>query len=123
VSEFLRAIAETGRYVSHEIQFDTASARLRPESARVLQLIGEALQADPTLKLRIEGHTDATGTAAGNLRISQLRANAVRQELVRRFRISPGRLTAQGLGATRPIAGNETEEERAKNRRVEFVKQ
>ena len=71
----------------------------------------------------IEGHTDATGDAARNIDLSKRRADAVKAVLVAQFGIGTDRLTTAGLGAGKPIDGNDTPLGRAQNRRVEFVKQ
>jgi OmpA-OmpF porin, OOP family len=121
--DFSRTIQSTGRFVSYGILFDTDSDRIRPESAGAIKSIAFGLQASPDLNLRIEGHTDSTGNAAHNLELSKRRAEAVKSVLVSEFQVDAGRLTADGLGATKPIAQNDTPQGRAQNRRVEFVKQ
>jgi outer membrane protein OmpA-like peptidoglycan-associated protein len=122
-SEFLQAIESTGRYVSYGIQFAPGSERLSSESGAALKMIAEALQADPSLRLQIEGHTDATGNAARNVELSRRRAEAVKAALVSQFKILAGRLTTSGVGAARPLDTNDTPSGQAANRRVEFVKQ
>jgi outer membrane protein OmpA-like peptidoglycan-associated protein len=121
--DFSRSIASSGRYVTHGILFDTDSDRIKPESGPVIKSIAAGLAADPALKLRIEGHTDSTGTAEHNLDLSKRRAEAVKAVLVSQFGIDAARLTTDGLGATKPIATNDTPQGRAQNRRVEFVRQ
>jgi outer membrane protein OmpA-like peptidoglycan-associated protein len=121
--DFSRTIQSTGRYVSYGILFDTDSERIKPESAGAIKSIAFGLQANADLKLRIEGHTDASGNAAHNLELSKRRAEAVKAVLVSEFQVDAGRLTAEGMGADKPIAGNDTPQGRAQNRRVEFVKQ
>ncbi len=117
-----QVIMSTGPFVSHGIQFDVNSDRLKPESAPVLKMIAGALASNAALKLRIEGHTDSTGDAAKNLELSKRRAESVRAALVAQHGIAAERLSSEGLGATKPIAPNETPQGRADNRRVEFVK-
>lgn len=121
--DFSRTIAASGRYVTHGILFDTDCATLKAESGPVIKSIAKGLQASPNLKLKIEGHTDSTGAAAHNLELSKQRAEAVKAVLVSQFAVAAGRLTAEGLGASRPIAPNDTPQGRAQNRRVEFVRQ
>jgi outer membrane protein OmpA-like peptidoglycan-associated protein len=111
----------TGKYISHAIQFDTGSDQLRPESINVIKEVAAALQKQPALKLRIEGHTDSTGDAAKNLDLSKRRAESVKGALIR-LGIGADRLTTEGLGQTKPMAPNDTPQGRAENRRVEFVK-
>lgn len=116
-------LGASGRYVSHAINFDTDSDRLKVESGPAIQMIAKALQATPSLKLLIEGHTDASGDAKKNLDLSKRRAEAVKAVLVAQFNIEAARLTTAGLGSTKPIDSNDTPQGRAQNRRVEFVKQ
>jgi OOP family OmpA-OmpF porin len=121
--DFSQTILSTGRYVTHGILFDTDSDCLKPESAPVIQGVARALESNPNLKLTIEGHTDAVGAAAHNLDLSKRRAEAVKTVLVNQFKIDASRLSAAGLGATKPIDSNDTPQGRSQNRRVEFVKQ
>jgi len=118
-----QTILSTGRWVTHGIQFDVNSDRLRPESAPVLKLVAEAMAKQPTLKLRIEGHTDSSGDAAKNLDLSQRRADSVKKALASQHGVAADRLTTAGLGQTKPASPNDTPQGRANNRRVEFVKQ
>jgi len=84
--------------------------------------IVKLLQQNPDLKLRVEGHTDNQGNAAANQSLSEKRAQAVVAWLTAHG-VEAGRLTAKGLGQTKPVEDNSTEDGRAKNRRVELVKQ
>jgi outer membrane protein OmpA-like peptidoglycan-associated protein len=79
----------------------------------------QLLQENPTVKIQIEGHTDAIGTAADNLKLSYNRAKSVVAYLASKG-IASSRLTAKGFGATKGIADNKTEEGRAQNRRTEL---
>jgi len=117
-----KTMFSTGRFVTHGIYFDTNSDKMKPESAPVLKLVSDALKADPSMKLRIEGHTDSTGDAAKNMDLSARRAASVKNALAAQFGIDAGRLETAGFGATKPVAGNATPAGRAENRRVEFVK-
>jgi OOP family OmpA-OmpF porin len=121
--DFNQVISASGRYVSHGIPFDTGSDRLKPESAAVIQSVARGLEANPGLKLLIEGHTDSVGNADQNLDLSRRRAEAVRAVLIAQFKVDAPRLTTAGLGATKPIDANDTPQGRSQNRRVEFVKQ
>ena len=121
--DFSQVIMSSGRYVTQGILFDTGSDRLKPESGPVIQMIAKGLESNPGLKLLIEGHTDSVGNATANLDLSKRRAEAVKAVLVAQFKVDAGRLTTNGLGATKPIEPNETPQGRAQNRRVEFVKQ
>jgi hypothetical protein len=113
---------EQGSIALHNILFDTGRATIAPASQPALAPIGEVLKADPSLRLEIQGHTDNVGQKAANLALSQARAAAVRDELIKTFGIAPDRLTATGFGDTKPVADNSTEQGRAQNRRVELVK-
>jgi outer membrane protein OmpA-like peptidoglycan-associated protein len=121
--DFSHTIMASGRYVTYGILFDTGSDRLKPESAAVIKSIASGLQANAGLNLKIEGHTDSSGDAALNQDLSKRRAEAVKQVLVAQFQIDAARLTTDGLGATKPLASNDTPQGRAQNRRVEFVKE
>ena len=121
--DFSQVIQSTGRYASHGIHFDVDSDRLQPESAPVLKMIADGLVATPTLKVRIEGHTDNTGDAQHNTELSKRRAESVKNALISDFKIDTARLTTEGLGSTKPLDSNDTPTGRANNRRVEFVKQ
>jgi outer membrane protein OmpA-like peptidoglycan-associated protein len=120
--DFSTVMASTGKYVTHGINFDTNSDRLKPESAAILKQVAGGLDKNPNLKLEIDGYTDSVGDAAHNLDLSKRRAEAVRSVLVAQFGIDAGRLTSNGFGAAEPIGSNDTPEGRAGNRRVEFLK-
>jgi len=122
-SDFLQAMLASGRYVSHAIAFESGSDRLRPESKAAVKEIADALASTPALRVRIEGHTDAQGNPMVNMQLSQRRADAVRNALVAEFGVDVRRVSTYGLGASRPIATNDTPEGRATNRRVEFVRE
>jgi OmpA-OmpF porin, OOP family len=116
------AIAEKGRVATQGIYFDTGSDRIRPESAPTLKEIGDMLKEHGDLKITIEGHTDNVGAAASNQGLSEKRAAAVRQFLIDNYSVEGDRLTAKGLGSTKPVGSNDTPEGRQNNRRVELVK-
>ena len=80
------------------------------------------LKADPSLKLWVVGHTDWVGKVDDNMRLAQARAEAVAAELVNAYGINVGRLKGYGVGPLAPVAGNDDEAGRAKNRRVDLVK-
>ncbi len=102
------------------ILFDTASATLTADSRQLLDELAVVLKSCSGTRLSIEGHTDDQGLLENNLALSQQRAEAVMQHLVARG-ISLGRMTAQGFGEESPLVPNETAEDRAVNRRIEFV--
>lgn len=112
-----------GRAAVYGIRFGFNKAAIQPESEPTLKEIAKLLEENPRLKLFVVGHTDNLGSIEYNLRLSTLRAKAVVAALTTRYRISPHRLKAYGLGSLAPVATNKTEEGRAKNRRVELVEQ
>ena len=114
---------QTGQAEVYGIYFDFASDKIKPESEPVLREIADALNHNPTWKLRVEGHTDNIGGDDYNLDLSQRRAEAVKLALVTRYHIAAERLTPKGFGATRPKEPNDTLAGRARNRRVELVRE
>ncbi len=121
-ADLAKALSETGSIALHNILFDTGKATITPGSSKELQLVIDVLKADATLRIEVQGHTDNTGTPASNLTLSEQRANAVRDYLIRTGGIAATRLTAVGFGDTKPVAPNTTDEGKAQNRRVELVK-
>jgi OmpA-OmpF porin, OOP family len=120
---FSNDIRATGHVAVYGIYFDSGKADIKPESAQAIAEIAKLLQMDANLKLFVVGHTDSQGTVDGNLKLSQDRAAAVLQALVTTHGVAAVRLRAFGCGQLAPVAANDTEEGRAKNRRVELVKQ
>jgi OmpA-OmpF porin, OOP family len=113
----------TGHAAVYGILFDTGSAAIKPESAQAIGEIAKLLQSDASLKLYVVGHTDNVGTADANLKLSDQRAQAVLKALVATHGIAAARLRAFGCAQFAPVAANDAEGGRAKNRRVELVKQ
>jgi len=109
-------------HIALYINFDTGKATLKPDAAEVIAEIVTALKSKPQLKVKLEGHTDNVGNAAANKKLSDDRAKAVMAAIVGKG-IDKGRLSAEGFGLEKPIADNNTDEGRGKNRRVELVKQ
>ena len=116
------SIRESGKIALYGIYFDTGKSILKPESTPTLQEISKLIKADPNLKLYVVGHTDNTGSLEPNMKLSRDRATAVVNALVTQYAVTATRLTACGDGPTAPVASNDNEEGRAKNRRVELVK-
>jgi len=108
------------KVVLHNLFFATNKTYILPESEDALNDLAAFLTKHSTVAIRITGHTDAVGSEEANQRLSEGRANAVRDELIKRG-IDPTRIEAEGKGENEPIADNATEEGRAKNRRVEFT--
>lgn len=101
------------------VNFKFDRAEIEPKAATILSEAAEALDGNPAVDVHIEGHTDSVGSDAYNLRLSQRRADAVRDYLVRQG-IAASRLTTLGVGEARPVMPNDTAEGRFQNRRVEF---
>jgi len=118
-----RELKQKGQAEVYGIYFDFASDKIKPESEPVLREIADALNHNPAWKLRVEGHTDNIGGDDYNTNLSQRRAEAVKLALVSRYHIAADRLTPQGFGATRPKEPNDTLAGRARNRRVELVRE
>lgn len=116
-------IGKAGHVALYGIYFDTGKAVLKPESKPALDEIAKFLGMQPTLKLHVVGHTDNVGTLAANMTLSKQRADAVVTALATAYHIVPARLIGNGVGPLAPVAPNSTEEGRAKNRRVELVRQ
>jgi outer membrane protein OmpA-like peptidoglycan-associated protein len=104
------------------IHFDVDSAVIQPRSEPVIAEIAQLLKSEPSLRFQVEGHTDSDGGAAYNLGLSQRRAQAVVDDLVKRYGIAHARLVAKGFGLTKPVASNATEAGKALNRRVELLR-
>ncbi|MDQ0505090.1 OmpA family protein [Xanthobacter agilis] len=116
-----KALSTDGRVALYGIQFDFDKADIKAESQATLDEITKLLKADPALSLVVTGHTDAKGAFDYNVDLSRRRATAVVEDLKRRG-IAPPRLTPFGAGMAAPIAPNDDDAGRAKNRRVELVK-
>ncbi|MEE1254553.1 MAG: OmpA family protein [Paludibacteraceae bacterium] len=106
--------------ILHNLFFATNKTTILPESESAMQNLYELMVENPELRIRITGHTDNVGTNIDNQKLSEGRAKSVKDNLVQRG-ISAERIETDGKGETQPITTNDTEEGRAKNRRVEFV--
>jgi outer membrane protein OmpA-like peptidoglycan-associated protein len=103
------------------VRFDTDKAIVKKEYHKDIQTIASLLKLNPDLAVTIEGHTDNVGNDDYNQKLSEKRANSIRQYLIDNFGIKGSRLTAIGYGESKPIASNDTEEGRQINRRVQAV--
>jgi len=119
--EMASQIALNGRIALYGIQFDFNSSVIRPDSEATLAEIAKLLRGKPDLKVLVVGHTDTVGTFEFNRKLSTDRAEVVVKHLVSAHGISGTRLFPVGVSFASPIATNQTEEGRAKNRRVELV--
>jgi outer membrane protein OmpA-like peptidoglycan-associated protein len=115
-------LAETGKTIVHGIYFDTASATIKPESESALVEMVKLFNGSPTLKVYVVGHTDNVGSLESNLKLSSDRAASVVKAITARG-VAASRLKSAGVGPYSPVASNDTDGGKAKNRRVEFVKQ
>jgi outer membrane protein OmpA-like peptidoglycan-associated protein len=120
---FSNDLKKTGHTAIYGIYFDTGKSVMKPESDAALAEIAKLLKGDGKLKVNVVGHTDSVGGIESNMKLSQDRANAVVQALTGKYGIEAVRLKAYGVGPLCPVASNDTEEGKAKNRRVELVKQ
>lgn len=112
-------VEEQTTLVLEGVTFETASAELTPEATQILDRIAEQLVANADVRVRVNGHTDSTGSRASNLTLSQNRAESVVRYLIGRG-VPADRMESQGFGPDQPVATNDTPEGRQENRRVEL---
>jgi outer membrane protein OmpA-like peptidoglycan-associated protein len=122
-TEVEHALATSGKVAVYDIHFGFNSAVIREESAPRLKEIAEVLKQHGDWRLSVNGHTDNISSDQYNLDLSKRRAEAVKAALVTQYGIDAARLATSGLGETQPVETNETLEGRARNRRVELIKQ
>ncbi len=111
---------DTGLFTTSDVKFASSKADINPASYPVLDRIAEALVQWPQLRIEIGGHTDSSGSAEFNQKLSEQRAQAVLDYMAKNSDIEKGQFTSKGYGEAAPIVSNDTTEGRAKNRRVEF---
>ena len=116
-----KAIAETGKFVTNNILFETGKATLKPESMAEIQKVADYMKKNPGSRFEVQGHTDNQGSDAINDPLSQQRAEAVVKAL-EGLGCDPFNLRPVGKGSHEPVADNSTDAGRAQNRRVEFIK-
>jgi OOP family OmpA-OmpF porin len=120
--EMAKALSATGRIDIYGIFFDVDKTELKAESQATLEEVAKLLKSDPSLRIEVAGHTDNTGGADRNMKLSVGRAAAVVNALVNTYGIDKTRLQPKGYGDTKPVGPNDSDQGRAKNRRVELRK-
>jgi outer membrane protein OmpA-like peptidoglycan-associated protein len=113
-------VVSKGMFSTRDILFDVAKATIKPESFTTINKIATFMKEYPSISFSIEGHTDSDGDAVSNQRLSEARAEAIKQALIK-FGIRDYRMKAKGWGEAKPIATNATAEGKSTNRRVEFI--
>ncbi len=111
-----------GKLISYGITFDVNSDKIKSESFATIKEIAQVLKDNPTVKIKVVGHTDSDGDDKSNLDLSKRRAESVKNSLVKDFSIDAARIETDGKGESEPIAKNDSGVNKAKNRRVEFIK-
>ena len=111
-----------GKLISYGILFDVNSDKVKPESYGALKEMADILKENPSVRVKVVGHTDSDGNDATNLDLSKRRANSVKSELCKVFSVDSSRIETDGKGETEPIENNNTPLGKSKNRRVEFLK-
>lgn len=115
------AMESVGRFILADLVFATGSSDLGPGRFNSLAELADYLKANPEKRVALVGHTDAEGSLAGNISLSKRRAASVMDRLVNDFGVNPGQLEAEGIGYLAPIASNQTDDGRTRNRRVEAI--
>ena len=114
-------VAKVTDKITLSIHFDFDKSDIRPGDKAELDKAVNFVKKYPDSKIRVDGHTDGIGTEDYNHSLSHRRAEAVKEYLIKEAGVDPSRITAAGYGKTKPIADNDTEEGRARNRRVEIL--
>jgi len=117
ITDRSRPVNDTTWFNFDRLNFATGSASILPESEEQLNNIAAVLKAYPDVNVKVGGYTDNTGDPAANRKLSQQRADAVRQAVVRKG-VAANRMVAEGYGSDHPVGANTTEEGRAQNRRI-----
>ena len=112
--------SEIGTINLMDINFEYNKSTITNESYEILNDVAIQLKRNPDIKIKICGHTDAQGSDEYNLKLSEDRANSVKTALIN-LGINKNRIKVKGYGKTKPIAPNDTEENKKKNRRIEFI--
>ncbi len=117
IKDSSKVVDKTTWFDFDRLLFETGSTQLKPESQEQLENIVKILKAYPNVEIKVGGYTDNVGNPENNLKLSQVRAEAVKAEMVK-MGIPESRISAEGYGDKFPVASNDTEEGREKNRRV-----
>ena len=117
-NEVERQLISGGTVRLENIYFETGKAGLLPESEKTLTEAGDALEKFVDLRIEVQGHTDTRGAAAYNMKLSQARAESVREYLLEHFHLKPENIVAKGYGESQPETKERNDEERLRNRRV-----
>jgi outer membrane protein OmpA-like peptidoglycan-associated protein len=112
----------TGKLETSGILFATNSAEVKSDNEGTIKEVAAAMTENPDLKIKIIGHTDAVGKPDANLILSTKRAESVRDELVKTYKIDADRMETEGKGSTAPVSDDNSEAGKTRNRRVEFIK-
>ena len=115
------AMERVGRFILGDLVFATGSSELGPGTFTSLTELADYLKAHPEKRVALVGHTDAEGSLAGNISLSKRRAASVMDRLVNELGVSAGQLEAEGIGYLAPIASNQSDDGRTRNRRVEAI--
>jgi len=122
-ADMAKSITSEGRVAIYGVHFDTGKADVKPDSKPALEEMAKLLQQNQKLKVFVVGHTDNQGELAGNLSLSQKRAEAVVKSLADAYKVDLRRLSPKGVASYAPLASNLDDAGRQKNRRVELVAQ
>lgn len=117
----LKQLIGQGHAVLNDVKFESGASSLADGDHASLAALAAYLKENPTRRIMLVGHTDATGSLEGNIAVSKSRASSVRNALIREHGVPAAQIDAQGAGYVAPIASNETEDGRTANRRVEAV--
>ncbi|MDN3656903.1 OmpA family protein [Ferruginibacter paludis] len=115
-------LIEEGKFSTTGILFNLNSATIQPASFGVLKEIADVLKENPSIKIKVIGHTSSDGDDKVNMELSKKRAAAVKDMLVNDFKLDASIIETDGKGESQPVADNKTKEGKAQNRRVEFIK-
>jgi len=118
---YAQELEHCGSLRTYELSFASASDQLQGTDWPLLAAVADVLKKNAAQRIEIVGHTDATGDAKSNQELSERRAASVKKVLVDRYGAAEERIAVKGAGATQPVAGNETEDGKALNRRVEIL--